>query len=146
MDTATTSVSFVYRSPLSQLAHVCLARVVHHSIDEPGHVDQLHLHDEGGPHPVPAPHVQDGELGSQGQRLLLAGQVLNGLDGPFARALQQVVEQPPQEVRVRTEDAPEDEVILQVRERHTLLWPWRRLPRKGRMGLGGNLGSPSRPS
>ena len=41
------------------------------------------------------------------------------------RALEQVVEQAAEDVRVRREDAPEDEVVLQVGEGHGLVLPAR---------------------
>jgi hypothetical protein len=106
-----------------ELADVRLARIVDHAVDEAGDVDELHLHDKGCPSAVPAPNVQDGQLRSDHEGKLLAWQVLDGLDGVVAGALEQVVEQAPQDVRVRREDAPEDEVVLQVGERHALPLP-----------------------
>lgn len=67
--------------------------------------------------------IQDRQLGAHDHGKLLARQVLEGLDGPIAGALEQVVEQAPEDVRMRGKDAPEDEVVLQVGEGHAAVLP-----------------------
>ena len=113
------------RVPLAclELARVRLARVVDDAVDEARVVDELHLDHERRARPVPAPDVEDRELGPLRQGKLLARQVLDLLDGLGVGALEQVVEQAPEDVRVGREDPPEDEVVLQVGEGHALPLP-----------------------
>jgi hypothetical protein len=81
-------------------------------------VQELHLDDEGGAGAVAALDVEDGELRACHERELLAGQVFDGLNGPVALPVEEVVEQAAEDVGVLAEDSPEDEVVLQVGEGH----------------------------
>jgi hypothetical protein len=81
-------------------------------------MDELHLDHEGRARAVLAADVEDGQLCSLGQGQLLAREVVERDDGLIARALEEVVQEAAENVRVRREDAPEDEVVLQVGEDH----------------------------
>ena len=106
------------RRPLLERPDVGLAGVVDHPIEEARHVEHLHLHEEGGPAFLPAPHVQDRELHPQQRRKLLPGKVLDLDDGAVSAALQQVVEQPRQHPRVLTKHLAEHHIVLQIGVAH----------------------------
>lgn len=93
-------------------------------------MDELHLDHERGARAILAANVEDRQLRADHQRQLLARQVFDGFNGPLARALEQIVEQPSQDLRVGREDAAEHEVILQVGEGHTPSLP--QLPHHGK--------------
>jgi hypothetical protein len=55
-----------------------------------------------------------------GKIKLLGRQILDGLDRLVAPPVEQIVEQAAEDIRMRSEDAPEDEVVLQIGEDHAL--------------------------
>ncbi len=126
---------------LLELPDIRLARVVDDAVDEAWMVDELHFHHERRARPVAAAHIQDRQLGARHQRELLARQVLDDLDGLVARPLEQVVEQAAEDVRVRREDAPKDEVVFQIGEGHLSVVPARRAGCKARRGKEKKRGS-----
>jgi hypothetical protein len=131
--------------PGLELVDVGFAAVVHDAIEEAGDVDELHLDYEPGARAVLAADVQDRELRAGDQGELLAREVLDGLDGLVGRAVEEVVEEAAEDVRVRREDAAKDEVVLQVGERHGPLLPPVR-PRGKRMaGDAGDCEGPPLP-
>jgi hypothetical protein len=101
-----------------ELASIGLARVIHDAVDEARVMDELHFDHERHARMVLAPDVQDRQLRPLRQGELLARQVLERDDGLRVAPVEQVVQEAAEDVRVRREDAPEDEVVLQVREGH----------------------------
>ena len=81
-------------------------------------MNELHLDHKGRARAVLAPNIEYRQLGTQHEGQLLARQILDGLDSVLIRAIEEVIQQPPENVRMRRKDAPENKVILQIGERH----------------------------
>jgi hypothetical protein len=86
-------------------------------------MEKLHLDHERRPRSITTPHVQDRQLCAGYKRKLLARQVFDPFDRAVALPIEKVVQQAAEDIRVLGKDAPENKVVLQIREDHALSLP-----------------------